>query len=499
MAGLSADSRRALYREGKRLLGVDRMQQLRKTAQLYTFRARLFERRIVQLSERLKPALRIDVSTHMRIDDQGIFLAGCAGSRPAAKRGSIKLTLQFDDGEQCDVSDTVHWYSDSQTERTNGTSQAFALICDLPPYRRIQSIIISHTDVRMFIQDCAIPSAATSPLDKVISLLTLLGHCAGNKRELLDSVLGSAIQRTWMTRGGNSSSAQNKLQRYNEALAPKEPRTSLIIPLYGRYDFMTHQLAHFTRDDEIRACEIIYVLDDPKLGDAVRSDALNLEHTHDIAFCVLYLDRNLGFAGANNAAVQHARGDDLLLLNSDVLPEHAGWLGHMYASMNQPMDNYVLGARLLYLDNTVQHNGMEFEASDNFNGLWLNRHPGKGLPRMLFSNAKKAETREAVTGACLLVSRQRYLSLGGLDEGYIFGDFEDSDFCMKARLAKMQIAIAPRAVLYHLERQSQALVTKASWKRDLSHYNCWLHTQRWHHDIETLKTGSINSTERTYG
>ena len=132
---------------------------------------------------------------------------------------------------------------------------------------------------------------------------------------------------------------------------------------------------------------------------------------------------------------------------------------------------------------------MRFEAAENFEGLWLNRHPGKGLPNALFPDAVHALPREAVTGACLLVTRARYVALGGLDEDYVLGDFEDSDFCLKARRAGMAIGLAPRAVLYHLERQSQSLVTRARWKDDLTHYNCWTHSRRWHASILALRDG----------
>jgi hypothetical protein len=43
------------------------------------------------------------------------------------------------------------------------------------------------------------------------------------------------------------------------------PKVSVVIPLYGRYDFMQHQLANFSSDPFMKEVEIIYVLDDPLL------------------------------------------------------------------------------------------------------------------------------------------------------------------------------------------------------------------------------------------
>ena len=62
---------------------------------------------------------------------------------------------------------------------------------------------------------------------------------------------------------------------------------------------------------------------------------------------------------------------------------------------------------------------------------------------------------QAVTGACALMRREVYDSVGGLDEKFLIGDFEDSDLCLKVREKGLEIACLPLPVtLIHLERQS---------------------------------------------
>jgi len=101
------------------------------------------------------------------------------------------------------------------------------------------------------------------------------------------------------------------------------------------------------------------------------------------------------------------------------------------------------------------------------------------------------QERECVTGACLLLSRDDFLQLGGLDENFILGDFEDSDLCMKARSHNMRVLLAEHVSLYHLERQSQTLVTGQRWQQELTYYNCWQHSMKWDEQIMQLKQESV--------
>ena len=488
---LSSDTRRRLYREGKRLLGPDRMARLRERGLRGQRRARALRGRALGLAERRRRRPWLRVARAERIDESAVLLSG----RIDTGARSAKVTLELDTGTTLDVADRLHRYADRRAARAVGaTSEGFALFCELPPGaspRRLHLEIDDGAGDAPRRTRVACPAAERAPdaLGGVIARLGLLADCVGGRRALLDAALGPAIERGWAARERAAATGDATLETHNAALAAAAPETTIVVPIYGRHDFIAHQLSHFVRDPEIRASELLYVIDDPRLHAAVRAEAPRLARLHDIAFSGLYLPRNLGYAGANNAAAARARGRHLLLLNSDVMPAATGWLGRMLDAIDGASDAWVLGARLLYDDDTVQHDGMRFEAAANFEGLWLNRHPGKGLPKALFPVSAHAEPREAVTGACLLVSRRRYLALGGLDEGYLLGDFEDSDFCLKARAAGLDIAIATAAELYHLERQSQSLVTRASWKRDLTHYNCWRHTRRWDAAIRALQAG----------
>ena len=151
----------------------------------------------------------------------------------------------------------------------------------------------------------------------------------------------------------------------------------------------------------------------------------------------------------------------------------------------------VLGAKLLYHDESLQHDGMVFERFPFWNGLYGNNHPGKGLPNRSEIGAPPREV-EAVTGACLGISRSLYAKLGGLCEEFVFGDFEDSELCLRVRDAGKRVYYAPGVELYHLERQSQSLLPDGqSWRWQLTVYNAWLQDKRWREQINELKRAAI--------
>jgi GT2 family glycosyltransferase len=198
---------------------------------------------------------------------------------------------------------------------------------------------------------------------------------------------------------------------------------------------------------------------------------------------------NNGFAGAVNIGVANASGDVLVLLNSDVMPATHGWLSalrEVYATLPRPG---VLAPRLIYPDGSLQHEGMSFAESPTFPGLWLNTHPGKGLPPRPQPEGTLIEV-PAVTAACMVISRTLFDAAGGFDEGYIIGDFEDSDLCLRIREMGYSSYVAPWVELYHLERQSQRFESDGSWRMGLTMYNAWRHSQRWADVISQLAEGN---------
>lgn len=267
---------------------------------------------------------------------------------------------------------------------------------------------------------------------------------------------------------------------------PENPTLSIIIPLYGRVDFMEYQLAIFANDEVLKSSvEIIYVLDDPeRFGTMIHEVAKGLWHLQQVPFKVITYEENLGYARANNMGAKFANAPMLLLLNSDVFPRETGWTKRMLSIYNTLEDPGVLGFKLLFEDGSIQHAGMTFERNDYIGNMWTNVHPHKGM--LDLEKTHMIKIVPAVTGACMLLEKAHYDEVGGLSENYVLGDFEDSDLCLKLREKGLNIYYSSEPSLYHLERQSQSLFDNSSWKFKVTLFNGWQQMTRWNEKITAL-------------
>jgi GT2 family glycosyltransferase len=261
---------------------------------------------------------------------------------------------------------------------------------------------------------------------------------------------------------------------------PANPSVSIIVPLYRRIDFLEHQLAQFSLDPEIARSDLIYVLDSPERSRELITLASGLAELYRVPFRVVALAENAGFAGANRAGASLARGRLLLFMNSDVLPEQAGWLGSMVSFYDSTQGIGALGPKLLFEDDSIQHAGIFFRRPIN-SALWSNEHFFKGLHRDI-SPARISRVVPAVTAACMLVDRALFEEVGGFGETYVRGDFEDSDLCLRLLEVGRQSWYHADVVLYHFEGQSY----ESSLRRNAWRYNAWLHTHLWGERIAQL-------------
>lgn len=162
---------------------------------------------------------------------------------------------------------------------------------------------------------------------------------------------------------------------------------------------------------------------------------------------LLAYDRPFNYSAINNMAVQAAHGELVCLLNNDTEIVDAGWLDEMVSQALQPRVD-VVGAKLLYPDGMVQHGGdlVGVGGVANHAHAWI----GKDDPGYC-ERAIATQEYSAVTAACLLTWRRRYLDLGGLDERNFPVSFNDVDYCLRVRAAGGHVVWTPHAVLVHHE------------------------------------------------
>jgi GT2 family glycosyltransferase len=85
-------------------------------------------------------------------------------------------------------------------------------------------------------------------------------------------------------------------------------------------------------------------------------------------------------------------------------------------------------------------------------------------------------------GAFMLMERRVANELGGFDESYAIGDFEDSDLCLRLAQRGLASAVDLDVTMYHLERQSQA-GSEQRWRQNLTLHNAWQHEGRWGEEL----------------
>ncbi|MFN2199745.1 MAG: glycosyltransferase family 2 protein [Caldilineaceae bacterium] len=311
------------------------------------------------------------------------------------------------------------------------------------------------------------------------SLRTLLESFSPDRvrlRELMSRQVARPIELLWGQRPGRCLAARENLDKFLHRIGPVPgaPRVSIVVPIFGRWDFMRYQMDSFGRDPALRRIEWIYVVDDPSLGQEVLASAEALYVLFNVPFILVYCGENLGFSGACNLGVRAAKGQFVVLMNSDVFPIADGWLEPMIDALGEGVG--AVGARLLYEDYAVQHAGMAFEPLGAWQGLKIITHPGKGVPdRLLGANHR---FNVGATAACLLMRRADYSAIGGLSEDFVIGDFEDGDLCVRLGTAGKSVVTVSSARLYHLERQSIRNIGDNHWREMLTLYNCWLFNRR---------------------
>lgn len=166
------------------------------------------------------------------------------------------------------------------------------------------------------------------------------------------------------------------------------------------------------------------------------------------------------FAAMMNHAAEIAQHPVLCLLNNDVTPLDGRWLDCLVAEATQP-DCGAAGARLLYPDGTIQHVGVALGIGGAAGHVQKGIDPAS--PHL--ANWHQATRRvSAVTGACLVVLRERYLAVGGMDAKAFAVDFNDVDLCLKLDRAGWSNRVVTEATLIHHELKTRGKATSAAQK-----------------------------------
>lgn len=156
------------------------------------------------------------------------------------------------------------------------------------------------------------------------------------------------------------------------------------------------------------------------------------------------------YSAINNFGVNYAKGEYILLLNNDVEIINGSCLEEMLM-FAQRKDVGAVGAKLYYSDDTVQHAGVILGLGGTAGHA--HKHFGRSHPGYM-ARASIAQNLTACTAACLMMRRDVFDEVGGLDESFEVA-FNDIDLCMKIREKGYLVVFTPYAELYHYESKSR--------------------------------------------
>ena len=198
--------------------------------------------------------------------------------------------------------------------------------------------------------------------------------------------------------------------------------------------------------------EIILIENNSKAPETFRTyQRMQKEHPDNLKV-VTWEGKGFNYSALNNFGEKFATGEYLLLLNNDTEVITAAWLEEMVMYAQQKRVGCV-GAKLLYPDDTIQHAGVGFGIG-GVAGHLHKYYPASSDGYM--GRLNYVQDVYADTAACLLIRKEIYDEVGGLDESYAVA-FNDVDFCVRVRQAGYTNVFTPFAQLYHYESKSRGM------------------------------------------
>lgn len=252
------------------------------------------------------------------------------------------------------------------------------------------------------------------------------------------------------------------------------PLVSIVMPSRDRLELVSTSVSGVLDATDYPALEVVLV-DNGSTDPAVR--AFYAERARDPRFRVLERSGPFNFSALNNDGVAAARGEVVVLLNNDVAILHPDWLSHLVRQARRP-DVGAVGAKLLHADGKLQHAGVVVGLG-GYAGHILRRRPGDAPGHL--GRLRVAHEVSAVTAACLAVSREKYLAVGGLDAESFPVDFNDVDFCLRLGARGWRTIWTPHARLAHLESVSRGRpqgATRARFEAEAARF-----AERWRETI----------------
>jgi GT2 family glycosyltransferase len=236
---------------------------------------------------------------------------------------------------------------------------------------------------------------------------------------------------------------------------------SIIIPVYNNIEYTKNCLNSIFKNHPLVNFEIIIADNGSNDGtkeylETLKKDIDGIAEVNNSGkFNIINIicnNENLGFAKACNQAAKIANGKYLLFLNNDTYVLK-GAIDELFNTIEKAGDSCgITGSLLIYPDKTVQHAGVVFDVGSR---PYHNYKGGKiyECQNINYKNGIYLRMYNAITAACMIISKELFCSVGFFDEIFING-YEDVDLCLKVRQRGLNIILNPKSMLIHYEEKT---------------------------------------------
>lgn len=228
----------------------------------------------------------------------------------------------------------------------------------------------------------------------------------------------------------------------------EEPLVSIIIPNKDHAEDLKLCLDSIFEKSDYRNFEVV-IVENNSTEPETFAYYKELEAGHENVR-VVYYEGGFNYSKINNFGAAACRGDYFLLLNNDTEMIDGGCIREMLGYCMRE-DVGIVGAKLLYADDTIQHAGVIL----GFGGTAGHAFIGKSrYDTGYFSRILCAQDYSAVTAACMMTKREAFETVGGMTEELAVA-FNDVDYCLKVRKHGWLVVYDPYAEMHHYESKSR--------------------------------------------
>lgn len=227
-----------------------------------------------------------------------------------------------------------------------------------------------------------------------------------------------------------------------------EPLVSILIPNKDQKETLMHCIRSVLETSTWKNLEILIIENNSEREETF---ACYRELEKDPRIRILtYPGKTFNYSAINNFGVQQAKGEYLLFLNNDIEVITPDWIEQMLGNCQRP-EVGIVGAKLYYPDNTIQHAGIIIGIGG------IAGHAFLGLARAKSGYLHKASLQmdySAVTAACMMMKAEAFRKAGGFEEKLTVA-FNDVDLCLRTVEQGWLVVYDPHVEMYHYESKSR--------------------------------------------